>query len=274
MKKVFLIFAVILMHGMALRAQQCDTVTTLPWFNDFATDYDCWTQEGVGAWTVMYDGEYVEVQINASPSGSALLVSQPITLASDTTNLRLYWKEQRGNNSMLLNFRVSVLVCTAVVFDTTDCDTVYSALASTSSVFVQRSANLASYAGQTVRLAFAVHLTDIANRNRNMHISDVAVYSDLMPIGSLSGSSHIGVGDTAAFAVSLTQGDTAGLAYTWHSTLLDTTFSTSNAQISVVYPLPGIDTVTATVSNAYGSGIYHTTVNVIECDTVDSLPWN
>ena len=275
MKKVFLIFAVILMHGMALRAQQCDTVTTLPWFNDFATDFDCWTQGGVGSWTVMYDGEYVEVQINASPGGSALLVSQPVTLGSDTTNLRLYWKEQRGNNiinSEAYNFRVSILVCTAAVFDTTVCDTLYSALASTSSRFVQRSANLASYAGQTVRLAFAVRIPNTANRN--MHIADVAVYSDLMPIGSLSGSGFVGVGDTASFAVSLTQGDTTGLAYTWHSTLLDTTFTTSNAQIGLVYPLLGTDTVTVTVSNAYGSGIYHTTVNVIECDTIDSLPWN
>ena len=41
------------MHGMALRAQQCDTVTTLPWFNDFATDYDCWTTVGSASWNLV-----------------------------------------------------------------------------------------------------------------------------------------------------------------------------------------------------------------------------
>ncbi len=66
MKKVFLIFAATLMLGLPLRAQQCDTVTTLPWFNDFATDYDCWTTVGSASWMVKFEKYHEREELNNS----------------------------------------------------------------------------------------------------------------------------------------------------------------------------------------------------------------
>ena len=268
MKRTILGIVVWLLFGFTMQVQaQCDTVNTFPWYNDFSTNFNCWTQAGGGEWTLMNNGQYVKASVSGTAGSSTLLVSQPVSL--NTGLLRLYWKERRGNSSASSNLRVSILVSTDTSFATAD--TVYSEMANTTNNFVPRDVSLAAYTGQTVRLAFSVQMTTSASRY--MYFSDIELYSDGMPIGTLTAPGYTIVGDTTTFGVDLQQGDSSTMTFSWHSSLLDSTIATIVPIVTIAYPLMGVDTVTVTVATAYGSFTQSAVVNVVECHTIDTFPW-
>ena len=269
MKKVFLIFAATLMLGLPLRAQQCDTITTLPWVNDFATDYDCWTTVGSASWNLVVSSSgAVSIVADHIAGGTAqrIIASPAVTLPADSTGLRLHWKMKRRYSG---SARYMVLVTTASRDSLAGYDTLVNAFCSNSGNLAPYSLSLADYAGQTVSIAFCLPLQ--GSQSRGLEIGDVAIYSDRMAIGTLSGPDYCVVGDSATFTLSLSQGDTTGLAYSWHSLLTGATGSDST--FFIVHTAAGSDTLSVTVSNAYGTITYRKPITVYACPTISTFPW-
>ena len=100
-------------------------------------------------------------------------------------------------------------------------------------------------------------------------IDNVAVFhSGTMPLEprvTLSGPATADTYDTVTFSATLLQGDTTGLTYTWHSTLLDSTIVTIVPIATIAYTVPGTDTLTVVAANAYGTD---TASHVVEVNYV------
>lgn len=93
-------------------------------------------------------------------------------------------------------------------------------------------------------------------------IDNLEVYSisDLTPHATIGGPDTVTAYDTAHFVATLLQGDTIGLAYTWHSSL--TGQSATGSHWPVVYTVVGIDTISVTIANLHGSQTLNKTVTV------------
>ena len=95
----------------------------------------------------------------------------------------------------------------------------------------------------------------------------------LRPDVRLSGPFSAGIYDTVVFTPQLRRGDTTALTYTWHSSLLDSTWTSGLVSSqSLVYSFAGIDTLTLTASNSFGSNSASVVVSVLDCDRVE-LPF-
>ena len=284
-KKVFLASLIGLMSllglvGTSARAQGCGAVTS-PWWADLSyesynagTGFLCWTQGGDLTWgfTETYGGGAVRAYANgAEDHREGWLLSQPITLDVDSTGMKLFWCEQNGGVTLpdSVKMWLMVLVTTEDSLDLANCDTIYSAFCSQVS-YTPRSVSLAAYAGQTIRLAF--HVRNLSLRYRYAYFSDISVRSEWMPLGNMSQTDTvIATGDTVTFSLNLSQGDIAATTYTWHSTLLDSTWVNNgqNDPSGLVYGAPGVDTVSVTAANPWGTLALNTTVKVRVCnDTV------
>ena len=95
----------------------------------------------------------------------------------------------------------------------------------------------------------------------------------MRPDVRLSGPISAGIYDTVVFTPLLRRGDTTALTYTWHSSLLDSTWTSGLVSSqSLVYSSAGIDTLTLTASNSFGSNSASVVVSVLDCDRVE-LPF-
>ena len=94
----------------------------------------------------------------------------------------------------------------------------------------------------------------------------------MRPDVRLSGPFSARIYDTVVFTPQLRRGYTADLTYTWHSSFLDSTWTSGFVSSqSLVYPSACIDTLTLTVTNSYGNS--HTArevVRVLDCDRVNT----
>lgn len=242
-------------------------VTAHPWVVDFRTDFDCWRNLGNANWNYGLENNTLPFVSATAYSKHHILVSPAVQLPADSTGLQLYWRAKRysmGNQ----NYRV--LVTTGAWDSLAGYDTVYTSTLATS--WQDCHASLAEYAGQTVHIAFDVQRNSTSG---TLYISDVKMYNALTPMGTLeSPTTAVATGDTVHLALHLTQGSDSLLSYSWHSTLLDTTFTTSDSVLDVVYPLAGDETLTATASNAYGSLELTASYSVFDCGTISSFPWS
>ena len=244
-------------------------ITAHPWIVNFATDFDCWRMVSGNGWRGNYTVNGVE-GIYGSPNSSnadLTIASPAVVLPADTTGLRLYWKDRRMNS----NPTYYVMVSTTDRFDLAAYDTIATYTLASGSALTQRSVSLAPYAGDTVYIAFRLK----NQAGRRVFIADVRMYNALTPLGTLEAPSAAATtGDTLSFIVHLTQADDSPLAYSWHSTLLDTTIVTADSTFDIVYPEAGNETMTVTVSNAYGALVLSKSFKVFACDTVSEFPWN
>ena len=168
MKHTLFFLMVLLLPAVGLWAQGCGPVNA-PWWADFSSDisFSCWTSYGDALWTRNVSGSNyrIRVQFNGNASGtSSWLLSQPIVLPADSTGLKFFWSENRGNNTFAtdsLNMQLRVLLTDSL--GTSAFDTLYvgSAYQTTASLTC-RTVSLARYAGQTVRVAFAVERPNVA----------------------------------------------------------------------------------------------------------------
>ena len=94
----------------------------------------------------------------------------------------------------------------------------------------------------------------------------------MRPDVRLSGPFSARIYDTVVFTPQLRRGYTADLTYTWHSSFLDSTWTSGFVSSqSLVYSSACIDTLTLTVTNSYGNS--HTArevVRVLDCDRVNT----
>lgn len=275
MKKILLLglFGLLCLVGnLRSQAQECDTVNLYPWTEDVVANHSCWSQLGDNSalWEVstQYMGPHFML---SAPSGvqadGCVLVSPALALPADTAGLQLSFRVRRIGTAVVFH----VLVGTGERDSLSQYDTVYS---SNNVSYTQLSFDLAAYAGQTVYLAFSVTKPNTAYSLNSFMVGQFVVESDNMPQGTLAVSPvAAALGDTVSYAVSLTRGSDSLLSYTWHSSLLGTTVVDTTGQLDVVYPQAGFDTMTVTVSNAFGTIVLQGVAGIYACDTITAFPW-
>jgi len=240
-------------------------VTAHPWLVDFSTDFDCWRNLGNADWGYSLGNNTLPLVYATGYSKHYILVSPAVQLPADSAGLRLYWRDKRYNIS---NQNYRVLVTTGEWDSLGGYDTVYQSTLGTS--WTQRSVSLAAYAGQTVHIAFDVQRN---NASGSLYLSDVKMYNALVPLGTLEAPAFAATGDTVHCTVHLTQGADSTLTYSWHSSLLDTTFTSTDSVLNLVYTAPGSETLTVTASNAHGTLELSKSYNVYTCNVVNTYPW-
>ena len=284
MKKTLLLTLMVLSVAPGLRAQGCGPAVA-PWWADFSSDssLSCWSAYGNATWTRHSSGSSHRLRVelsNAAGDCTGWLLSQPIVLPADSSGLKFFWSESRGNNTSSIdsmNMTLRVLVTDSL--GTAPFDTLYTGSAyQPNGSLHRRTVSLAAYAGQTVRVAFAVGKNSSAP-NRYMLITDVMARSDRMPVlnNLTTPGAVVETGQVLTCHIRLAEGDTAGLHYSWSSlvggvfTLRgrgDTATLVYGAGISGEY-----DTVTVTATNPYGSSTKSRAVRVIDCTPATVLPW-
>ncbi len=253
-----------------------DVITAHPWKVDFVNEYDCWRTVGTVGWSYasrnISGNTYYGISALHNSGGANIISSPAVVLPTDSTGLRLYWKDCRLGSGTSTYY---VLVSTTSRFDIAEYDTIFTCTSQTSNL-TQRSVSLANYAGDTVYIAFCKMLQN----GRQVFFTDVQMYNALAPIGVIDAPNYVLVGEAANYTVTLSQGDTLGLTVTLHSALKDSSWA-MNADgsgngswgLDLVYDTPGEETVTVTASNAQGTLMLNANLGVFVCNTVSTFPW-
>ncbi len=270
----------------ALHVIDCTPATTLPWKETFNDGIYCWYVPQGSNWSFTGNsGNYNRVIASScTPEGTyRWVMSKAVTLPADTALLpTLFWKAAARVGQA--DYRYSVLVSTGN--DRTD-TTAYTLLYHDTTALPQagtyntnladRSASLTAYAGQTIYVAFR-NETAHSGSTRQLAIDDVEVRCAAIPaISMTANSSDYYDGDTATFTVSLLEGRTSGLIYIWHSTLLDSTWTTGYSgdsdSCNIIYSAAGKDTVSVIATNAYGVDAAYVIVHAHYCPMALPVPF-
>ena len=272
LKHLMALGAAMLTIGMAT-AQNTNpcSVGTLPWSTSFADSAQraCWTVlGGSDGWSLSTEGRNDSTAMT-SDDEEALLVSPAVTVPTAYVSLD-YWVS--GTN--IYGFIAS----SYMVLVSTTGDTAAACFTDTLTVdqqgnteYANRTVSLAAYAGRTVHVAFKPVSSGFGGALA-VTIDDVTVRQALAPRFSLQGPTRTLTGDTAVFAATRIEGDTAGLTYTWR-THLQSTIVATGAQAKIVYQAAGTDTVTFIARNSHGTDSLTAEVNVINCTAVSTFPY-
>ena len=256
-----------------VRVVDCSPATTLPWLETFADGLRCWYKPEGSNWfdnVPQYQSE--SARLLQSMCGSSALdswiISKAIAIPADTAlGVRLFWDAASNNNNFHFNY--SVLATVGNHTDTSSYIPLYvDTLTHTHfSSFDHMSISLAQFAGQTIHLAFR---NQSPSSNTTLYIDNVTVRPTAAPIINVSAPSLV-YDDEVTYTATLIEGSSNGLTYTWHSSLMDTTF-VGDSSITITYDTAGRDTVSVIAANLYGSDIATTTTEVRRC-AVRTVPW-
>ena len=94
----------------------------------------------------------------------------------------------------------------------------------------------------------------------------VYVDSHPLPLATLTAPTSVYVGDSVTVTATINDCSQNGLAFSWHSSMLDTTITLNSSFITLNYTAGGTDTVTFIVSNAYGADTAVTYIYVVDCN--------
>ena len=250
-----------------VRVSDCNPATSLPWMEDFSDEALCWYKPlGSNWYTTTWSGNrYLYLNV-LNDTLSNWIFSKEIVLPADTNLLpHLFWKP-----SWLLtldigvydHLRYSVMITTDSDYtDTTNYTVLYTDSARRSRFGFDDllSASLADYAGQHIHIAFRSYphhlIRTVTVHDQYINIDDVLIRTTEVPVVSVAADANrYYYGDTATFTATLIEGSRAGISYTWHSTLLDSTLTTTTGSLRLTYGLlDGSDTVSVIATNAYGS---------------------
>ena len=250
-----------------VRVSDCNPATSLPWMEDFSGGALCWYKPQGSNWytTTWLGNRYLYLNV-LNDTLSNWIFSKEIVLPADTNLLpHLFWKP-----SWLLtldigvydHLRYSVMITT----DSDYTDTTHYTVLYTDNLRRSRfgfddllSVSLADYAGQHIHIAFRSYphhlIRTVSVHDQYINIDDVLIRTTEVPVVSVAADANrYYYGDTATFTATLIEGRTAGISYTWHSTLLDSTLTTTTGSLRLTYGLlDGSDTVSVVATNAYGS---------------------
>ena len=278
-KRLFLTATLLLSLLGNAQGQSIDCGTAqLPWLETFAGGDDCWYKPAGSLWqdvipyndTTLESMRYLYLQMQHDYQGSWIM-SQAIQIPADS-NLqpRLFWKVASNTNSYALHY--GVLVTTSADYTNTsnytqiyyDDDTHLQW-----SNYQQLSVSLAQYAGQVIHIAFHNSPNMCPPDDRCVCIDDVEIRAIAMPTVNLMAEDIAYLGQSFTARASLSEGSTTNLSFTWHSSLLDSTWTTTADSTGIVYPIAGIDSLTVTANNIYGSCTAVAIINVISgCNAV------
>lgn len=283
-------------QSATMKVVDCTPATTLPWVETFFDGAVCWYIPEGSNWhdakpysyyAYYYDDTYrALVSPYTEDTVDQWVVSKAIHIPADTNAMVLLeWDVAAEMGSIEHQPNYDVLVSTAE--DRTDL-TAYQLLLSDTSGVVSaggswqnmghRSASLSAYAGQTIHVAFCKHPAYYNITSEQLVIDNVTVRSAAVPVIALSAPQNVTSNEEVTYTVTLVEGSTNGLTYSWHSTLLDTSFYGVNGLngsnvLTLLYPFGGEDTITVIASNAYGSDTASVVVSVIGCPYL-STPWS
>ena len=268
----------------------CPAVTTLPWTDSFYGNINCWTVPAGSNWMYLdlsTNNHIVNKYICSSsyPVGADnWIISRSIVIpAYDTTNVVLEWGDA-AYTSESYPYRYSVLVTTAAdpLYSATVWDTLYSVdsaslvFNSNQARFTKRQVDISPYAGQTIRVAFRhqpFQILDNYQDQQRLCIDNVTVRETNVPVITLTVPTQVENYDTVTYTVNLIEGNTAGLTYTWHSTMMDSTMVTTAPTLTMAYTVGGTDTIAVIATNAYGADTVSAVVTVHDCTPIATLPW-
>lgn len=208
-----------------------------------------------------YTGTNYYLRSNSNYADRGYLVTPPIVVPAEGDPI-----------SLMLHYRHGPLEVRATTADVTD-TALFTDLLFTepgNSFLRTRKVSLAAYAGDTVRLAI-IHkggtLLDI--------MPDMNVDYDTLPfVHSIALPTKTRTDSSTLCTATLRYGATEELHYTWTSALGGTFVTNALGDSAwVTYSTGGIDTVTVTVTNAYGSHSKTGTLRVIDCTPQTILPW-
>ena len=137
-----------------------------------------------------------------------------------------------------------------------------------------------SYRRDTVSFAAAT-VPDAAMALRWYHssswyavvIDNIEVFTrDTLPVVCVEAPAQVVVGDSVHLSATLNDCLQNGLAFNWHSSLLDTTITLNSSLLTLNYTAGGTDTVTLIVSNAYGADTAVEYIYVVDCNNT-ALPY-
>ena len=253
-----------------VEVDDCRTVTALPWSENFMGSYACWTIDGWqrASSTIAYNenGDLIRhYNVMYANNTGKYMLTQPVTIPATGVEHLSLWAEADGP----LMVRVSPTASTDTASYT---DTLLTVPNSSRIEIYWRTAGLAAYAGQTVRFGF------FQMPGTQAFVSQVKVDYDTLPaLGNMVVPALSRTDSTIACSVELLRGVGEGLTYTWHSSLMDTTWVGTGANgshgFNVTYTIGGRDTITVVAANAYGSDTMVRTVQVMDCRPVTALPW-
>lgn len=266
----------------------CTTIHRYPWKDDFEHGLDCWSQ--YGGWQEeitygSYEGEYaLHSGYDNGYQTYSWIISQPFAIPAlaDTSMMELIW-QMRTRSSYQYDYNQFSLRIAIVADDAVPSANSFTTVYSQElhyGPWTEYRYDLSAYAGQTIRFMFH-NLCNSDAYEPFYLIDNVEVRSTRLPIITLTAPNRSDELDSVAFTLTLVEGDTNGLTYTWHSSLLDSTWvSTSLSTYAggrwtgvtyLTYPLPGMDTVTVVASNAWGSDTAVVTVRLFDCSQ-QSIP--
>ncbi len=259
----------------------CPPVASLPWEEGFedAAALDCWQTLDLDGntndnWTrntmsnnVHGGSAAMRSYYNISAPANDWLVTPAIDIPSPADGVSLSWWVKGSAYSTNVS-HYTVLVSTSGSDTASFTDTLFAE--AYGGAYAKRSASLEDYAGQTVRIAF-VH--DSQN-DSGLCLDDIAVSVVLLPVVTVSGPQSAFTGDAVAFAATLSEGSTAGIAYSWTNTLAGSTLTPNGDSLSIVYSQGGTDTIIVTATNAFGSAADTIVVQVVDCGAIASFPWS
>ena len=266
--------AALLVAALSVSAQTCDTV--YPWHETFSNGLDCWYRPTGSNWNtylpstqgVSYPEQYrCLASYSNSDTLDSWIVSPAIAVpASADSAVTLIWHLCSSNANFTHTYSVMVSTDsdrTALgAYATLYADT--SQFSNSLNQYTERRASLAAYAGQVVYIAFR---NQPIAWSSYLYIDDVEVRSSCPPVLALEGPTAVQSHEATTYSATLAEGNTAGLVYTWHSTLLDTTWvdSATAATLSIAYTVAGIDTLSVVAANACGADTVTTRVTVTWC---------
>ena len=252
----------------------CDTVQAENWTVNFNTDYDCWYRPAGCNWTLGNNQIYSRV---SNVPFDSRIVSQAIMVpAWADDSLVVKWTANATGTQQ--EHTMYMLISDG---DYTDLSQWYTLVADTITYFQPKTyqAPLTAYANKVIHIAFVNNPITVAALSidyRYINIRDIRVRSLRKPAISLVQPPSAHAGQSTTVRAELTAGSPTGLSYTWHSTMAAAglaTDSTIGDTLQIVYDTTGTDTITVIAANAYGSDTATTTLTVLGCAAVDSLPW-
>lgn len=283
MKKMIILGLIALMgltgHSVHAQISLCND-TVFPFLETFDdSGFVCWQMLEGSNWQLIQPGTGSENGPNKSMVSSSeyanvdsWIVSKTIALPADTTMPVVLSWDVSGTHYLTYYYRYFVLVSTGDWTDRTTYDTIYADSSmqvycgDENTNFERRMVSLAAYRGQTIHVAFCNHplyADPYEGHWMRLNIDNVEVRNANVPKVALTLPNYVYSGDSITYAATLIEGNTTGLTYTWHSSLLGTTTTLNNNLVSFNYPTTGVDTVMVVAANAYGSDTATAVISVL-----------
>ena len=257
----------------------CAAITTFPVEENFdagtvancwmATDYDGVADDNWQHSNTPYTnhnaspGAFVS-QYNGYVNGNNWLVSPAIVLPSELNNITMSWYTY-GKSYMGARPYLDVKVSNTSAVDTSAFTTVFSGYLDENE-YTRHAVGLSQYAGQTIYVAFVRRGYD----DDGLYLDDLSIYAAQEPEVSIVGNATPTVGIAANYAASLDDGSSSGLVYTWSSSRANASTATltvvDQANITVLYPTAGPDTIRLVAVNSFGADTDYMIVNPIVVD--------